>query len=261
VIRSALRIGRFAVTVLDAIGRARMRPVGVPEQARRLHSVCAEIATIHDLRIGVHGRFPTGPALIVSNHIGYLDAIAVAAAVPCAPIAKREVASWPLIGSAADKLGVIFVTRDDAANRARALRRALRTFRAGVPVLNFPEGTTTDGTRLLPFYRGAFGLARRAGVPVIPVALRCSPELAWHGDAPFVPHYVRTTKLPELAIDLELGAPIDPARCASADEVAALAHHRIAYLLRDRLEPHAAVIRLRVPAPRSNPVLPLANVR
>ena len=259
-IRSALRVGQFAIAALDAIGRARMTRPDVVQRAQRLHATCAEIATIHDLRLGVRGRFPTGPAVIVTNHVGYLDAIAIAASLPCAPIAKSEVAGWPLIGSAADKLGVIFVERDRPWSRVRALRRALAALRAGVSVLNFPEGTTTDGRSLLPFHRGIFGLARLAGVPVVPVVVRCARELAWYGNAPFAPHYLRTTRLPSLDIHLDIAHPIDPARCASDDEVAALAHHRIAYLLRDHLEPHAAILRLRVPAPRPDPVLPLAHV-
>ena len=254
--RSPLRIGRFMVTALDAIGRARMAREDRPGRARRLHAACAEIATIHDLQLGVRGRFPTGPAVIVSNHVSYLDAIAIAAAVPCAPIAKSEVASWPIIGTAASQLGVIFVQRDSPASRVRALLRARAALAAGVPVMNFPEGTTTDGSELLPFHRGIFGLARLAGFPIVPVAVRCHKDLAWYGNAPFVPHYVRATRLDAPEIRLEIGELIDPTRFASADEVAALAQHRIAYLLRDQLESHAAIIRLRVPAPRSNAVLP-----
>jgi 1-acyl-sn-glycerol-3-phosphate acyltransferase len=261
VIRSATRVARFAVATLDAIGRARMTKPDLAQRAQRLHATCAEIATIHSLHLGVRGRFPAGPAVIVTNHVGYLDAVAIAAALPCTPIAKSEVASWPLIGSAADKLGVIFVERDNPWSRVRALRRALAALRAGVSVLNFPEGTTTDGSELLPFHRGIFGLARLANVPVVPVALRCAPELAWHGDAPFLPHYLRTTRLPALAFHLDIAHPIDPKRCADDDECAALAHHRISYLLRDHLEPHAAIIRLRVPAPRPNTVLSAANQR
>ena len=260
-VRSALRIARFAVATLDAIGRARLARGDAADRASRLHAACTEIARIHELRLGVRGTFPSHPCVIVTNHVGYLDAIAVAAVLPCAPIAKSEVTRWPMIGTAADQLGVIFVERDDPWSRVRALRRAMAALRAGVSVLNFPEGTTTDGTRLLPFQRGIFGLARLAGVPVLPVAVRCAPELAWYGGASFVPHYLRTTRLPAPELRLDVGQPIDPARHASADEVAALAHHRIAYMLRDHLESHASVIRLRVPPPRPDAVLPPARRR
>ena len=253
-IRSAKRIARFAVTTLEAIGRTRFSRDGIAGRAERLRTACAEIARIHELRLGVRGAFPTRPVVIVTNHVGYLDAIAVAAVLPVAPIAKREVAAWPMIGTAASQLGVIFVERDAPASRVRALVQARAALAAGVSVLNFPEGTTTDGTQLLPFARGIFGLARLAGVPVVPVAIRCSPELAWFGGASFVPHYIRTTKLAAPEIRLEVGTAIEPGRY-TAREAAALAHHRIAYMLRDQLESHA-VIRLRVPAPRPDAVLP-----
>lgn len=258
-IRSASRIARFTFATLEAIGRAKFSRDGIAGRAERLQSVCAEIARIHELRLGVRGAFPTRPVVIVTNHVSYLDALAVAAILPVAPIAKSEVAAWPMIGTAADQLGVIFVERDAPASRVRALLRARAALRAGVSVLNFPEGTTTDGTQLLPFQRGIFGLARLAGVPVVPIAIRCAPELAWHGGASFVPHYWNTTKIAAPEIRLEVGTPIDTARY-TADEAAALAHHRIAYMLRDQLESHA-VIRLRVPAPRPDAVLPPARRR
>src|SRR6185436_14021215 len=101
----------------------------------------------------------------VANHLSYLDPIVIGAQIPVAPIAKGEVASWPLIGSVASSLNGIFVDRSSVMSRARALRRAHALLRAGVSILNFPEGTTTDGSRLLPFHRGIFGLAQIARVP------------------------------------------------------------------------------------------------
>ena len=259
-IRSAHRIARFSVATLAAIGRAKVSRDGIAGRAARLQAVCAEIARIHELRLGVRGAFPQGPVVIVTNHVGYLDAIAVAAVLPVAPIAKAEVAAWPMIGDAANQLGVIFVKRDRPYDRVRALHRAAAALAAGVSVLNFPEGTTTDGTQLLPFARGIFGLAKLARVPVLPVAIRCDPALAWYGGAAFVPHYLRTTRLPAPELRLEVGTIIDSARY-TADEAAALAHQRIAYMLRDRVENHASVIRLRVPAPRPDAVLPAARRR
>ena len=260
-LRAVVRIGRFGVTALDAIGRARLARDGIAGRAARLHAACGDIARIHSFQIGVRGTWPAGPVIIVANHVSYLDPIAIAAAVPCAPIAKSEVASWPIIGTAASQLGVIFVARASVWSRARALRSAHAALRAGVSVVNFPEGTTTDGTRLLPFQRGIFGLARLAGAFVLPVAVRCARELAWHGNAPFVPHYLSTARLAAPEIRLDLGQVIDPAQFASAEELAAVAHHRIAYLLRDQLESHATVIRLRVPAPRTDAVLPAPHGR
>jgi len=257
--RAARRIARAMFASLEAIGSARLARGGIRERAGRLHAACATVAAIHEIRVDVRGVWPKGPAVLVANHVGYLDAIVIAAALPIAPIAKTEVATWPVIGGAAREMGVNFVERASVWSRARALRRALAALRAGVPVLNFPEGTTTDGTQLLPFARGIFGVARLAGVPVVPVAIRCSRELAWYGNAKFVPSYLRMAAMDAPEIRLELAPPIDPSRFASADEVAAIAHRRLAHLLRDQLEPHATGIRFRVPAPRPDAVLPVAG--
>jgi len=257
--RAALRIARFARIALEAVGTSRLALDQAPAtRARRLHEACAQIARAHGMRLSVRGALPAGPAVLVANHVSYLDPIAIAAFIGCAPIAKGEVSSWPIIGGAARGLGAIFVERSSSAGRVRALQRALATLRAGVPVLNFPEGTTTDGTRLLPFHRGIFGIARLAGVPIVPIAVRCERSLAWHGNAPFVPHYLRTS-MTEPVIELDIGRPI--AATTSPDELAIVAHHRIAHVLRDQLEPHATVIRLRVPAPRPDAVLPPADQR
>jgi 1-acyl-sn-glycerol-3-phosphate acyltransferase len=255
--RGALRIARSTIATLDAIGRARLARDGVVGRAARLHAACVEIAAIHELHVEVRGAFPAGPAVIVANHVSYLDAIALAASLPCAPICKGEVAAWPVIGTACSGLGVIFVDRASVWSRARALRRAAAALAAGVSVVNFPEGTTTDGTELLAFRRGIFGLARIAGVPIVPVAVRCARELAWYGAAPFVPHYVRTTRLSAPEIHLDVGAPIAPR--GSADALAALARHRIARMLRDGKDSRAAIVSLRVPPPRPDAVLPPAD--
>jgi 1-acyl-sn-glycerol-3-phosphate acyltransferase len=228
VIVAGSRMARGAVAALDAIGRARLaRDRGIAARAHRLHAACAEIAHVHGLELDIRGEWPSGPAVLVPNHVGYLDAIAVAASLPCVPIAKAEVAGWPVIGTAACRLGAIFVVRDSAWSRVRALRSALAALQAGVPVLNFPEGTTTDGTRLQPFMRGIFGLARLAGVPVVPVAIRCPRELAWHGGARFVPHYVKFASTPAPHLRLDVLPAIDATGFASADELAELTYLRL----------------------------------
>jgi 1-acyl-sn-glycerol-3-phosphate acyltransferase len=255
--RVARRTGRGLAATLVAIGRARLARGEDPRaRAERLRGALAEVGGVHDLAIAVRGAWPDRPAVLVANHVSYLDPLAIASQLPCAPIAKGEVAGWPIIGAAARALGVSFVDRSSAHSGARALRRSLAALRAGACVLNFPEGTTTDGTRVLPFRRGVFGLARIAGVPIVPVALRyASADLAWYGGATFLPHYLRTAARRAPAVEIAIGAPM--AADHPAGELAELARQRIAQLLRD-LEEHsdATVVRLRVPAPRPDPVLP-----
>lgn len=263
-LRTAGRIARGVAVALTAVGQGRLSPPpSARHRAARLQLTLAELVAIHGLRVAVRGTWPEGAVIYVANHVSYLDPIVIGAQRACAPIAKGEVERWPVIGAACGHLGVNFVNRADPYSGARTLRRALATLREGVPVLNFPEGTTTDGDRLLPFRRGIFGLARIADVPVVPIAVRCaSPALTWTGGATFLPHYLRTAARRAPAVELTIGAAIRPGWFASAEELAAFTHTRVAQLLRgDEEAPDAAAVVRRVPAPRPDPVLPVAPRR
>jgi 1-acyl-sn-glycerol-3-phosphate acyltransferase len=209
---------------------------------------------VHDFRPVCDGKFPTGPAVLVANHLSYVDPILIAARTPVAPIAKAEIGRWPLIGACARRLGVTLVDRRDASSRTAALRTSLRALEAGVSILNFPEGTTTEGTTVLPFWRGIFGVARIAGVPIVPIALSYeAKELCWTGGDTFAPHYWKTASRPITYCKVRYCAPIEPGAPGDADDLAVLARTRIAECL--GIESHVPTKRFRVPPPRPNAVL------
>jgi 1-acyl-sn-glycerol-3-phosphate acyltransferase len=197
-IKHALRAARFVRIALEAVGNARMgRDQRIAARAGRLHHACAEIAASHGMRIEIAGCWPREPVVFVANQVSVLDIIAIAAVQPCVPIARSEVATWPVIGAAATGLGAIFVERDSVPSRARGLRRALVALRSGVSVLDFPDG----------LHRGSVGLARLANVPIVPIEIRCASELAWTGQTSFVRNYLRIAKL-DPRIHLEVGYTI-----------------------------------------------------
>jgi 1-acyl-sn-glycerol-3-phosphate acyltransferase len=195
------------------------------------------------------------PSLLVCNHLSYLDPVILLANASGIPICKRSVADWPMIGNAARALGVLMVDRENVMHRALVLRKAIRTLKSGVRVLNFPEGTTTDGRgEMRPFHRGIFGAARIAGAPVVPVALRFGTvELTWTGRQYFLPHYFATASRPISSIHLVWGEPIDPLSEKSADALAERARRSIQDLLqRGKHEPRE---RVRLSSARPDPVL------
>ena len=248
--RSWLRCGRRIAVTAAAIGRAL---AGV--ESRSLSQVLAHLARHHGLSIEVAGEPPRRPCVLVANHVSYLDPIALLALVPARPICKGEVGDWPLLGPAVRATGVLFVDRACAWSGARVLRRALAALDAGDSVLNFPEGTTTTGEEVLPFRRGIFGAARLARVPIVPVALSyADPESAWTGDQTFVPHYLRTARRERVHVRVAFGAAIAPHRPAA--DLAAEARRRILSMLRS--EHVVTAERIRVPATRSDSVLPAA---
>jgi 1-acyl-sn-glycerol-3-phosphate acyltransferase len=127
---------------------------------------------------------PEGPCVLVANHPTLLDATAIAAALPdLTMVAKREMYRKPLLGQLLRRCG--FVEADDRSpfSAASAAAGCLERLAAGVPVLVFPEGTRSPRRGLGPFHPGAFALADRAGVPVVPLLLRCEPPTLHRGDA------------------------------------------------------------------------------
>jgi 1-acyl-sn-glycerol-3-phosphate acyltransferase len=178
---------------------------------------------VHGFDVRVEGALPRRPAILVSNHVSYADALVLAGLGPCTVIAKGEVRGWPMVGAGADALGIVFVRRGDALSGARALRRAMRALDTGVSVLGFPEGTTSRGADVLPFRRGLFGLAQIMGVPIVPIAI-CygSSELAWTGQSWFLPHYLSTAMRPRSLVRVRVGAPVVATAARSPED---LAHH------------------------------------
>ncbi|HEY5922991.1 MAG TPA: lysophospholipid acyltransferase family protein [Kofleriaceae bacterium] len=259
--RATHHVGRGLFNALAELGSARTtQPRDPLEAVHRLAGAVGTIGRAHELAVTTRGEIPRGRALIVANHVSYLDPIAILPHCPAAPLAKAEVLEWPIVGSIGEALGVIFVARRDRMARARSLRRIHDLLAAGVPVLNFPEGTTTRGDKVGPFWRGTFGVAQRLGVPVIPVAIHYrDPEMAWCGGAAFLPHYIKVASRPKIEITLSF-CPALPVRTGeSPEDMAARARNVIARALDEMRSPDAG-IRSQLSPSRSNPVFPTARV-
>lgn len=132
------------------------------------------------VRLSIRGRLPDRTALLVANHISWLDVVAMLAVVPVRMLAKREVRRWPLIGALAAAGGTIFVRRDRPRALPGTVAAVAAVLRSGGVVAVFPEGTTWCGR---PAGRSGCGGAGRfrpamfqaaidAGAPVVPVAVR-----------------------------------------------------------------------------------------
>ena len=228
----AARVGAFALESWSRLSLGKVRSSSRRECAQELSWLAENLCALHGVRARVRGAVPSGPCVLVANHLSYFDPVVLAAQTPLAAIAKRDVADWPLVGKACQKLGVSFVERGDAHSGARVLREALRALEEGVSMLVFPEGTTTRGEQVLPFKRGIFGVAQRAGVPIVPVALRYEREdVAWVGDETFLPHYVRTMAHVCTRVSVEYLAPLPRDRGQSANGLAELARRTIARAL------------------------------
>jgi lyso-ornithine lipid O-acyltransferase len=222
--------GRRVSTVVKGVRTAAANSAGLegdwfetlPQRVATLSRVAQEIMAGHGLELEVEGARPEVGSLIACNHLSYLDPLIILAEAPAVPIAKGEVAKWPLIGQGAQDLGVLFHERTRVEQGATVLRRMVRALQAGISVLNFPEGTTSFGELLLPFKRGMFGVARIAGAPVVPTRLAFDDrEMCWVGDQSFLPHYLHFVARPVTRGQLRFGEPIDPRAFSRAEDLSA----------------------------------------
>ncbi len=244
--RASHRSAATGFAMLATVGRARMgEPRSIARKAAELSAGAREMCQRHEIRTIVSGEVPDEPVVLVANHSSYLDPIVIAPAIDCIPISKAEVAGWPVVGDALRAVGVVFVQRDDVHDRARVLRNALRILRSGTSILNFPEGTTTDGSHLLPFARGIFGIARIAGVPVVPLTIRYeSQELCWTGNQTFFPHYWNVAGRASTTAYLHFGAAFAP-KLVSGLSVSTAAE-TMAHELRGRIYQDARALERRI---------------
>ncbi len=207
------------------------REVTTVDLAWRAMRTARTILDVHGVDVRTDGPHPRGACIVVANHLSYLDPLLVSAVTPCISIAKGETRAWPLIGRGLKALGVIFVQRGDPHSGASAIRRAWRALRAGASVLNFPEGTTSDGRDVGPFKRGIFGLALLADVPIVPARITYSDDRApWTGGETFAPHYWRLAGVSRLEARVRFGQAVRACRPERALDLAQRARDAVAEL-------------------------------
>lgn len=170
---------------------------------------------------------PGTAVLLLSNHVSWLDIPVLAAQHPLSFIAKSEVAGWPLVGLLARMQRCVFVDRSRKVATSEVNAIVARRLGAGDAIVLFPEGTTGDGIRLLPFRSSLVGAARTALLthavetirlqPValsyrrrhgLPITRREMPQVAWYGDMDLAPHLAGIIRGGPLDVAVEWGEPI-----------------------------------------------------
>ena len=141
-----------------------------------------------------------GNVLIVANHVSWLDIFVLLALAPARFVAKADIRRWPVVGRLAANAGTLFVERERHRHARSINRDAQNALARGDVVAIFPEGTTTDGTTLLPFKGSLLQPIVDAGGHVQPVAIRYrdvhgapSDAPAYVGETSFVASFWRVT--------------------------------------------------------------------
>jgi 1-acyl-sn-glycerol-3-phosphate acyltransferase len=216
----SLRFFRRAVALVLVLGgivlrywKLRVRgPLSLERRAQWLQDACVRILRSMEIRCQVEGEIPRH-GLVVANHLSYLDIVIVSAAMPCFFVAKSEIDSWPYFGKAARAGGTMFIDRSRRASAEKVAAMISERLTLPVPVLFFPEGTSTNGT-MLRFHSRLFEPAIRDGAPVTAAAISYfmadgapESELCWFGDGALAPHFVKTLKAAGFHAKLQFGEP------------------------------------------------------
>ena len=187
------------------------------------------------LRATIRGRDripPSGPCVFLANHQSIADIWLTLLTVPSSTriVAKRSLFRIPIFGWALTVCGFVPIDRENRSSALQSLERAAEMVRRGRPIVMYPEGTRSRDGRLQPFKKGAFHLALKAGVPVVPMSIRGTFRA-------FPP---RTLLVRPGEVEVVLHPPIDP-RPFQPDDVAgltALVREAIAAGLKDAGTPH-----------------------
>lgn len=199
----AILLARFGPTVAShPAARAEWQQL----QAKRM------LAAL-EIDIRVSGSMPQN-GLLVCNHLSYVDVLLIASQGRVVFVAKSDVRKWPLIGKLLETSGTILAERGrplTAPNTVTCIRSSLEK---GMTVVLFPEGTSSDGSSVLPFKPALLQAALDVGAFVTPAAIsyqviggNAAHDVCYWGDAVFLPHLIRLARLKEIKANLMIGTP------------------------------------------------------
>ena len=244
--RAATLVFALSVSILR-LGLARLSgPFTLQRRALWIQSTARLVIFSLGIPVRISGRPPTH-GLIVSNHLSHFDTAVYASIVSCSMVAKAEVARWPVFGMMARASGALFVDRSSRSSAVLVTQQVAERLNGALPVLFFPEGTSTDGSEVLRFHSRLFTPAVEAGIQVTGATIRYvfedgtpERELCWFGDMPLLPHLWKVLGSADFFAEVHFGEPrIYSDRRAAADqthkEIAAMRESAVCAELREEL--------------------------
>lgn len=254
--RTALKVAGVLGALALFAAHAALLPLALPDRRRRrralatlVHLYSRAALRLLDVRVAREGARVQGVnAMLVSNHLSYVDILVIASQVPSCFVTSLETRAMPVLGSLCRLAGCIFVDRRRLGNLRAEIAEVADALDSGLDVAVFPEATSTDGARMRPFRRALYQGAVDSGRPVQPLCLNYEAiddrplslanrdKVCWYGDMTFLPH------LWELASCRTIHARLSflPVLCArSVPDSRALAERSYA-LIKERFAPCAA---------------------
>lgn len=233
---AVFRLLATCAVMLVVVPLALVHPLlDAPARTAVVRGWCRLLLRALDVRLDVdspHG--PVAAALVVSNHVSWVDVLVLGAVRPGRMLAKADLRSWPLIGTLAARAGTIFLDRTRLSLLPGTVADVRAALRSGARVVAYPEGTTWCGAEGGRFYPAVFQAAIDAGAPVEPVTVRYtagghpSTTPAFLGDDSLVASVWRIARARGLVASIRCHPPLSPAtrRRDLAAEARRLVHDR-----------------------------------
>ena len=220
---------------------------------RYYHRICCAII---GLKLEIRGAMAgDGPVLFISNHTSYIDISVLGAVISGSFVAKAEVRNWPFFGTLARLQRTVFVERHAPRQAVRQRDLIADRLEGGDNLILFPEGTSNDGNRILPFKSALFSVAQAEidGRPVtvqpisiaytrldgMPMGRNLRPLFAWYGDMELGYHLWRMLGLGALTVVIDFHAPVSIAEFGSRKALAEHCHKIVSRGLADALSGRA----------------------
>lgn len=182
---------------------------------------CAQVARALGVTVEGRGFSHDGPALLVANHISWLDILAINAVHPARFVSKADVKHWPVLGWLVGCGGTLFIERERKRDALRVVHQIAAALKQGNTIAMFPEGTTGDGSALLPFHANLLQAAISTDAMLQPIALRYvdadsapSQAVVWVGDSTLAESLWKVVGARGLRVQVHQLAPI---ACAGQD--------------------------------------------
>lgn len=194
-----------------------------PEQiTARLTSVwAASMLFVTGISVRTDSSVPVEPGtLLAANHQSYLDIIIIASVIPTLFVAKSDVRQWPLLGWLASLGGTLFIDRTALRGAVAANERIEQCLLHGVNVQFFPEGTSSNGSGILPFRPFLFQSAMNVGRPVQPITINYHSVdetpvdasnrdvVCWYGDMTFTDHFIHLLSIRRAVVSVTVHPPV-----------------------------------------------------
>jgi lyso-ornithine lipid O-acyltransferase len=180
--------------LIEYCGNALIRRMDAVSRARVLQKWSARLLSGINLTVTLHGGIPQR-GLIASNHLSYLDILVFSAVCGCVFVSKREVKSWPAVGWISSLAGTIYIDRTRRAETHAIQPEIQSALSRGLLLVLFPEGTSSDGSRVLHFHSSLFQPALDLDAPMTAAAVDyflpdgdAAREACYWGEMRLLPH-------------------------------------------------------------------------